>query len=353
MDMKDKNARSRMESLFVSYHKLLRRHGVSWIVKNNQKVAVGHVLSCIKPATLQSRLQSNLEFSHHSLKKDFKGFMKHSIRISEAFQMVDTGPKQTKSESHRSSRSGNKSNRTPNGNTIPRIGSSHRSHSRPLPDCPHGPCKSKGLKHLIKDCPDATPEEKDRMLKELSAAKARDGPARSTSSQASAAASNQSEKSATKTSGTAGRLCRPRKIQKDNLGKPSCPMILSDGLASLERHGICDDGSDDTIVSPKLAETAVLKGIGKLKAITPITLSVALKSQTEAETFSFSRSWTVPRTVLQLSSGQLALTNVTFLVADNELTCEDILIGNPLLKHLKIYMRTLLEENRAQLDGSD
>lgn len=56
---------------------------------------------------------------------------------------------------------------------------------------------------------------------------------------------------------------------------------------------------------------------------------------------------------MQLSSGQLALANVTFLVADDELACEDLIIGLPVLRHLQVDTRTLLENNRAVLDGAD
>ena len=59
-DMRDANATSRIQNLFVNYMTLLRRHGLSWIIKENQKVAVGHVLSAIRPTALQSRLDSDL-----------------------------------------------------------------------------------------------------------------------------------------------------------------------------------------------------------------------------------------------------------------------------------------------------
>eukprot|EP00180_Rhodochaete_pulchella_P004096 Plantae.Rhodophyta-Rhodochaete_pulchella.ctg7553.p1 GENE.Plantae.Rhodophyta-Rhodochaete_pulchella.ctg7553~~Plantae.Rhodophyta-Rhodochaete_pulchella.ctg7553.p1 ORF type:complete len:129 (-),score=19.30 Plantae.Rhodophyta-Rhodochaete_pulchella.ctg7553:832-1218(-) len=52
----DPGAKSRIENLFVSYRSLLRRHGLSWIVKDNQKVAVFHFLSAIRPESLRSRL---------------------------------------------------------------------------------------------------------------------------------------------------------------------------------------------------------------------------------------------------------------------------------------------------------
>ena len=180
MDMKDTNTRSRIETLFVSYHSILRHNGIVWLLDANQKVAVGHVLSAIRPKTLKDRLESDLEFAHHKLKKDFKNFMAHSIKVSEAFQIVDSGPKKNKKNGHRSGNDQNHGSR--NDKSSPSRGSAnHKTGSvnknkRPTPDCPYGPCKDKGLKHLIKDCPDSSRTEKDQLYAALTAAKAKDGP---------------------------------------------------------------------------------------------------------------------------------------------------------------------------------
>lgn len=117
--------------------------------------------------------------------------------------------------------------------------------------------------------------------------------------------------------------------------------------------GRCDDGADDSLVSPRLAESAVLNGVGKLKKIKPVTVQVALKDKSAAQTFTFSREWTVSRLLLHLSIGLLALLNVSFLVADAHLTEHDLLIGQPVLKHLGINYKTMLENNRTQLNETD
>ena len=59
------------------------------------------------------------------------------------------------------------------------------------------------------------------------------------------------------------------------------------------------------------------------------------------------------RTALQLSSGKFALVNIAFLVAENGLTDEDLLIGLAVLEHLKVDRRTMLERNCRDLDGMD
>lgn len=65
MNMEKKNARSRMQRLFANYHSLLTENGVKWIIQENQKLAVTHVLSAIRPQPLRERLESDLPFSHH------------------------------------------------------------------------------------------------------------------------------------------------------------------------------------------------------------------------------------------------------------------------------------------------
>lgn len=47
----------------------------------------------------------------------------------------------------------------------------------------------------------------------------------------------------------------------------------------------------------------------------------------------------------------MALTNISFLISDANFASEDLLIGLPVLKHLEIDSRTLLEGNRAHIDG--
>lgn len=75
-------------------------------------------------------------------------------------------------------------------------------------------------------------------------------------------------------------------------------------------------------------------------------------SSDEAERFSFFRIWTVPRTILQLTLGNVALMNLWFLAADDELECGDLLIRRPVLEHLRIESHTL-DNNRLALYGAD
>lgn len=106
-------------------------------------------------------------------------------------------------------------------------------------------------------------------------------------------------------------------------------------------------------MSPSTSEGAVLPGIGNTTPIETIRLYVALQTVEKPDAFSFSRKWTEPRTIIHLATGQLALSNITFLIADEELARKDLLIGFPVLQYLQVNTRTLFERNHSQLDDAD
>lgn len=111
--------------------------------------------------------------------------------------------------------------------------------------------------------------------------------------------------------------------------------------------------SDESIVLTTLAEGAVVQGNGRMIAIKIVRFKVAHKSGEDPQSCSFSRSWTCPRSVMNLATGQLALGNVTFLVANADLACKPLIIGLPVLKHLQVDTPTPLDNNRAVLDGAN
>ena len=348
MDMNVKSADARVQKLFMTYHTILRKNGLAWILKENQKVAVYHVLSAIRPLTFKQRIESDLSFSYHTLKKDFRGFREHVHKLAVAFQLVDCGPRwdrRKESDSRKESYSSTFRNRS--GNTLPQQRGSAKSMNptsrlpRSPPRCPFSACKKEDLRHWIADCPKASSEQKERLRAEIAAAKASDGPARNTRSQA-----------ARRQEDNPGRIAgSSRRVQ--NSTHQSCNMTISNGKTTLGTIGRCDDGSDASIASPLLAGLAARRGIGKIVDIPPTSLQVALKTGHQAQSFKFSRRWTVPRTIMHLPSGALALQNISFLVADDELACEELLIGLPVLRHLRIDSQTLLENQRATLDGTD
>ncbi len=148
-----------------------------------------------------------------------------------------------------------------------------------------------------------------------------------------------------------GRLTNQSNLSVSDIDVP-CMIRLADGSSSIIATGRCDDGSDDTIVSSKIAEQAAMDGIGKISRITPVKIQVDLSAGGEAQELSFYTTWTCPRIFLHLAAGQLALFNVRFLVADGVLSSGDLIVGLPVLQHLKVDNRTLLEKDRASLDGT-
>lgn len=59
-----------------------------------------HVRSAIPPESLRSRLECDLKLSHYQLRKDFRGFMAHAVKLSEAFQLVENGGLSRKKKTH-------------------------------------------------------------------------------------------------------------------------------------------------------------------------------------------------------------------------------------------------------------
>lgn len=68
----------------------------------------------------------------------------------------------------------------------------------------------------------------------------------------------------------------------------TCHITLSDERASLVVIGRRDDGSDESLESPCIAEASVLKGIGRMKLVDPVTVLVAIRQGDTAQKFTYS-----------------------------------------------------------------
>lgn len=180
------------------------------------------------------------------------------------------------------------------------------------------------------------------MLDSIAASKAQTGPSKLTRSQVKLEVEKHPS-STTKASGPTGRLNNPT-----DSDSPLMNVTIADGVSSMAAISRWAYGSDESLVSPRISKAAILQGIGKFCKISSVELRVPLKtSADDAATFSFSRTWTAPRTMLHLSGGQLCLANVTYLVADKQLTSEEPLLGLPGRQRLHVDTRTLLESKRA------
>lgn len=182
--------------------------------------------------------------------------------------------------------------------------------------------------------------KKKALLQQLADEKAASGPSKSTRSQ-----QQDRDKDKYKTAGRVQSATTP--------DASSMTVVFYDCDESISANGRADDGADERIVSARIADEAVTNGIGRIKKIKPVTMQVSLKVGSDAEKFTFSRTWTPTRIVMKLAAGPLALLNVELLVADADLAAEDVLIGLPVLRHLGVDTKTLLEERRDLLNGMD
>lgn len=95
----------------ATFHTLLSRHGLQWLISDNQKISIQHVLSVVRPALVKERLESDISFFHHKLINYLNGFMHHAVNISELFQLTDSGkPSRKCHKENNFSRSGNSNN---------------------------------------------------------------------------------------------------------------------------------------------------------------------------------------------------------------------------------------------------
>lgn len=90
-----------------------------------------------------------------------------------------------------------------------------------------------------------------------------------------------------------------------------------------------------------------------MSSISPVRIQVTIKESEQLATFSFSRTCLVPRLILNLSTGQMALTNETFLFVGDDGTCKDLLVGLPVPVHLDMLSGTLLEQKFQSLHNTD
>jgi hypothetical protein len=87
--MSEKDPEQIIVMLFTDYSSLLRMHGLSWLIKENPKVAVWHIVDALKPKSLQARVRGDLEFAHVHLKKNFLLLMKPVLQSAEKYGDYD------------------------------------------------------------------------------------------------------------------------------------------------------------------------------------------------------------------------------------------------------------------------
>lgn len=89
------------------------------------------------------------------------------------------------------------------------------------------------------------------------------------------------------------------------------------------------------------------------KKVDKISLKLALKNAASPQKFSFPKAWTLPCVLLKLEAEQLEMLNVTFFVAEADLSAKKLLIHVSALQRLVVEHKTLLEQISDILDGFD
>lgn len=133
-------------------------------------------------------------------------------------------------------------------------------------------------------------------------------------------------------------------------GSRSCTETLLYGENVLNAAGRCDDRKNESFTSCRIGRDAAEKGTGNPSAITPIKIQMALCKDKIIQNFQFPYTWG-HHVWFYLPIGQLALRSVSFLVVHDTLSCEDILMRFPVLRHLRIDCSTFLESNGTLLDS--
>lgn len=132
---------------------------------------------------------------------------------------------------------------------------------------------------MLRHCKECPEDEKKRLRKNIAAEMAKTGPSKSTRSQVTKESEQQKDKQ--QTPKTAGRLSTMH-------ASTACDITVKEDDATLPCVGRCDDGADESLVSPSFAESAVLNDVRNLKKISTVTIQVALMDKSKAQTFTFS-----------------------------------------------------------------
>ncbi len=133
---------------------------------------------------------------------------------------------------------------------------------------------------------------------------------------------------------------------------PSCDIILEDGKSAIKVSCRCDDGSDDSIASCAIAEKILIQGIGRINKVDPLQCKLRKRRIPKPKNSLFI-VFGCSRNSCKIDIRETGFMNISFLVVDDELEAESILIGHPVLQHISIDTKTLLDENRGSHDGTD
>jgi hypothetical protein len=253
MRVKERNVNLRVLSLFSDYNKLLKDHGLEWLLTKNPKECVQHIISAVRPVELQKRVSEDLAFSKQELQKDMKGLYKYlseQAEHCEAFVPAISKPSPrvsiTVSQGSAAGRgvtfdTGFQSNGATKGGQAGR----KKSAGHNSPPATHEKSKDKPLclnttlckeRHFLKDCPVTSAADKDTLLAKYRADQVAAGTARQTRS-----TSKVGEFSAKRTG--VSKPCRPSESNGPPDGRFMATFPCGYQIVCLP-----DNGSDDNIL---------------------------------------------------------------------------------------------------------
>lgn len=176
MNLIEKDVEQRVLMLFSDYTSLLRSNGLSWIIQDKPKTAVGHIVNALRPAPLQRSVKLDLDFAHSNLKKNWRECLRNvnsRARYCAEFE-ADPNPSSTsyplkyKDDNKRSlSEAGGKRD----------VETSRRK--KPFPDCWNPICIGK---HYMKDGQNTNAEKRAEMYQKKADERTRSGDQRKTRS---------------------------------------------------------------------------------------------------------------------------------------------------------------------------
>lgn len=177
-----------------------------------------------------------------------------------------------------------------------------------LPVFLYGPPQYKGFCNSVEHC-SPCPEDKRTIVRRLAEGKGATGLSRSTGLHMRNNTNTFKEKVQPKISGRFNAV--------SSLSSTSSAIFFQDGNELSTVQGRTNEETDEFIISSKVSEQIVINGIGKMKKIKSTNLLVVLTAGADAESFTFSRAWNPPWTILKLSAGTIAFMDLEYVVADS------------------------------------
>lgn len=175
-----------------------------------------------------------------------------------------------------------------------------------LPVCFWAFYKEKDFCHILKNCTGCPENEKKELLNHLAAEKAVARPSKSTGSQTWLCESTVKQNS--------------KALERNSTSKGKQYSLFHVLLADVDESVLVSEsagnGAGDFNISRVVDVKAVLNAIKIFRKIASGSMQIVLKDGAEGEKFAFSRSRTIPRTILKLSAGPLALLNLEYLFSE-------------------------------------